>query len=85
MTFKREDRYIVLKISDVRDMLSHATESEYTCVAEDIENLERIAMHVVDSRAKQGKPPLKCVVVESDWPEYEAVFKAIEQRVQSHG
>ena len=36
---------------------------------------------VDDIRYEQGKPRLKCVCVESDWPEYEPVWKMLEERV----
>lgn len=31
-------------------------------------------------RYSLDKPVLKCVVVESDWPEYEQVWKTLEER-----
>ena len=32
------------------------------------------------ARVHEGKAPLDAVVVESDWPEYEPTWKAIEAR-----
>lgn len=63
--FKREDRYLVLKRKD----------------------LERLDMRMQGqlnewlSRAATELPRRNYVVVESDWPEYETVFKMIEARV----
>ena len=68
--FTREARYVVLKSADVMKCLT---------VSELIE-LRRIQAKVEEHRAEFGKPPLDCVVVESDWPEYEPTWKAIEAR-----
>ena len=68
--FKREARYAVLKSADVMQCLT---------VSELIE-LRRIQAKVEEHRAEIGKPPLDCVVVESDWPEYEPTWRAIEAR-----
>lgn len=59
--FIREARYVVLKIADVMKCLT---------VSELIE-LRHIQTKVEEHRAEIGNPPLGCVVVESDWPEYE--------------
>ena len=69
--FKREARYAVLKSADVMQCLT---------VSELIE-LRRIQAKVEEHRAEIGKPPLDCVVVEADWPEYEPTWKAIDARV----
>lgn len=69
--FTREARYAVLKSADVMQCLT---------VSEFIE-LRRIQAKVEEHRAEIGKPPLDCVVVESDWPEYEPTWRAIEARV----
>lgn len=69
--FKREARYVVLKNADIMQCLT---------VNELIE-LRRIQAKAVAHRAKLGKPRLDCVVVESDWPEYEPTWRAIEARV----
>ena len=69
--FIREARYVVLKSADVMKCLT---------VSELIE-LRRIQAKVEEHRAELGKPPLDCVVVESDWPEYEPTWRAIEARV----
>ena len=69
--FTREARYMVLKSADAMKCLT---------VSELIE-LRRIQAKVEEHRAEIGKPPLDCVVVESDWPEYEPTWRAIEARV----
>ena len=68
--FKREARYVVLKSADVMKCLT---------VSELIE-LRRIQAKVEEHRAEIGKPPLECVVVEKDRPEYEPTWRAIEAR-----
>jgi hypothetical protein len=68
--FKREARYVVLKNADIMQCLT---------VNELIE-LRRIQAKAVAHRAKLGKPRLDCVV-ESDWPEYEPTWRAIEAQV----
>ena len=69
--FTREARYVVLKNADITQCLT---------VNELIE-LRRIQAKVGEHRAEIGTPPLDCVVVESDWPEYAPTWKAIEARV----
>ena len=69
--FKREHRYIVLKVSDIN---SHLNDSEK-------DKLSAICNSINDGRAIENKPELKCVVVEHDWLEYEKVWQMIEERV----
>ena len=69
--FKREERYIVFKLSDVEE---HFTPGER-------QQLARLAEVQRVGRSEAGKPPLECVVVEADWPEYEPTWKVIEARV----
>lgn len=71
--FKREERYIVLKISDIISIPYFG--EKFLNRARDL--METIAWF----REKSGKKPLHCVVVESDWPEYEPTWKAIEERM----
>lgn len=68
---KREQRYLVLKIADIERELSPFQRGQ----------LAEYAAVVEIGRASRGKPPLECVVVESDWPEYEPVWKMIADRV----
>ena len=71
--FMREERYIVFKISDV---VEHLTATE-------VLHLERLYEIQRVGRKEAGKSELECVVVESDWPEYEPTWRAIEARVTS--
>lgn len=68
--FYRESRYTVIKIKDAS---KHLTPSQFTA-------LRDIEFAVSLGRAKENKPPLTAVVVESDWPEYEMVWAMIEER-----
>jgi hypothetical protein len=71
---KRENRYTVLKNKDICDYLS-VTERKILFEITDKINMCRID----DSR-----PLIDCVVVESDWPEYEPTWAAIEKRVDTN-
>lgn len=76
VSFTRENRYIVLKVTDVEAV---------GLMADEIEALKNICDAVNNIRAARHKPPLKCVVVESDWPEYEPAWQAIQQRCTEKG
>lgn len=69
--FKREERYYVLKISDMKKYLS----------AEKQEAVRATAEKLNAGRAVDGKPVLQAVVIESDWPEYKRVWQMIETRM----
>ena len=69
--FQREERYVVFKLSDIADYFYPS----------EISQLFRLSRTQQAQRAVNGKLPLECVVVESDWPEYEPTWKAIEARV----
>ena len=72
--FKREERYLVLKISDLKGMV---------IPEEKINALDQICNAVQLHRLRHGKKQfIKCVVVESDWPEYETVWKMIQDRME---
>ena len=71
--FAREDRYIVLKRREIRNALTDLER----------EILISICDKIHDYRCRiMEKPPLECVVVENDWPEYEPTWKVIEKRVK---
>lgn len=70
--FKREARYIVVKLSDME--IAGLSPSE-------IESFNRVCDRVALARVAMGKPLLQCVVVEKDWPEYEPTWDAIESRM----
>ena len=69
--FKREERYLVFKLSDVEE---HFTPGERLQLAR-LAEVQRVG------RSESGKPLLECVVVEADWPEYEPTWNAIEARM----
>ena len=68
---KRESRYLILKGADMDRCLTDEQKIQLSniCAAVDI------------SRRGVGKQPLKAVVVEHDWPEYEPTWQAIEKRM----
>lgn len=68
---KREERYEVLKYADIDAALSDSDKLLLSAVLSKIERY----------RKEQGKEPIRGVVVEHDWPEYEQVWKMIETRV----
>lgn len=70
---ERENRYIVVKIKDAKAALSE----------DDYNHLRMLGTFVADWRAEQNKPALECVVVESDWPEYEPTWAAIAARMDA--
>jgi len=72
--FQREERYLVFKLADV----------ENDFFPSEISQLLRLHETQQSMRKQSGKPPLDCVVVESDWPEYEPTWRAIEARMSGH-
>jgi len=70
--FERQLRYFVIKWSDLID--AGISDNE-------LNTLHMIFEKVDNARLHRGKQPLECVVVESDWPEYEPTWQAIEARV----
>ena len=73
---EREERYVVIKLSDIEEglKLGHISPSTVT-------TLEHIVTTVWFSRAQRGKEDLKTVVIEHDWPEYEEVWRTLESRI----
>lgn len=69
--FKREDRYLVIKRNDIQLFLSEHKQKQ----------LSDLASQVADGRHSDGRKPLECVVVESDWPEYQPVWQMIADRM----
>ena len=70
-TFKREQKYLVIKVKDAKHYLDE----------DQLEQLAGISDTIEVRRKAVGLPGLECVVIESHWPEYEATWKAIEARV----
>ncbi len=69
--FTREDRYIVFKLSDVERYLTDADRAHLVMMKNEIDA----------GRDCANKPPFRGLIVESDWPEYEPTWRAIEARV----
>jgi len=65
-------RYIVLKRTDLK---------AYAKSPHDLEVLARIVASCAEGREMRGAKPLECVVIESEWPEYEQVWSMLETRV----
>jgi len=74
---KREERYIVLKLTDLDAALTPPAR----------ECLERLCDLVALQRALTGKRPFQAVIIEDDWPEFEPVWGMLERRVDgaNHG
>ena len=69
--FRRDDRYIVLKRTDLE---RHATPAQ-------LRELERTCGMVRAGRATEGKRLKSYVVVADNWPEYEETWAKIQARV----
>jgi hypothetical protein len=72
----RQPRYLVLKTSDL-----YALALAGQLSVEETDVLIILADKLAKNRAVRAKPPLCCVVVESDWPEYEPTRASIEKRM----
>ena len=68
--FEKETRYVVAKMKDVKECLTVAEKQE----------LGRLIEKCGQNYSKRNSIPLMCVVVESDWPEYDKVWSMIEDR-----
>lgn len=68
--FRREDRYIVIKLTDMEKAKSDLRSSF---------SVQCRKLH--DSMLTRGAPARQFLVIESDWPEYEPVWKMIERRM----
>lgn len=70
--FKRENRYLVLHHNDINKYLNRYQK----------EHLLDIEEAIADGREDEGKNPYpKFVCVKDTYPEYEYVWKCIEERV----
>ncbi|AXC43172.1 hypothetical protein [Salmonella phage S124] len=74
---EREERYVVIKLSDIEKALElgHINKSN-------IITLEHILTKIWYSRNQRGKEDLKTVVIEHDWPEYEEVWRMLKSRIE---
>ncbi|EMY3672595.1 hypothetical protein [Pseudomonas aeruginosa] len=73
--FVREERYIVIKLKDLIAASGDVDPSSGRSEAEVM-----LRNHLESWQI----PTRECVVVESDWPEYEAVWQMIERRVAAN-
>lgn len=70
---KLENRYLVLKLSDIAKYISFNDRMTLASIAQSIEH----------HRHDEERPPLKCIVIESDWPEYKTTLCALGDRVDA--
>lgn len=70
LTFQREDRYIVIKHTDM-EKLPHLVRRNFSGRCRNFYEQMLIA----------GAPARRFLVIESDWPEYEPVWQMIERRM----
>lgn len=68
-----ENRYLVIKRADIEKYLGFGAQEMLAGVANTIE----------DARQADKRSPLECVVIESDWPEYEPTISALETRIDT--
>lgn len=73
MAFKREARYVVVKLKDIRGA---------GCTQEEIDAFNVLCDKVTLHRCERGAGPLECLVIEKDWPEYEPTWAAIQARME---
>lgn len=71
--FKREPRYVILKVKDIQAAgITGAEIAAFNAVC------DKVSM----SRIQRAKGLLECVVVEKDWPEFEPTWAAIKARME---
>ncbi len=70
---KRENRYVVLKLKDLQRCF---TDTEFKV-------LEALCDKVNYYRDCVDKEPLQCLVIESDWPEYDTAWESIVKRMKN--
>jgi hypothetical protein len=70
----RENRFLVLKRSDIADYLTQ----------EQQEDLQLLCTIIETGRNSDGKHYNQYVCIADDWPEYEQVWKMIEARVDNN-
>jgi len=68
--FIREQRYVVVKVKDAKEFSDSDKRKLF--------DVEKASQAI---RIARGKNPLECVVVEHDWPEYEIVWRMLEDRM----
>ena len=75
--FQREDRYLVLKRSDIEMYAPDWLRANLTEVVDDLN------YYIHEGRLKDDRKIIgrKFIVIENDWPEYEVVWRMIEARI----
>jgi len=68
---KLEERYIILKVTDVERHLHESDRLE----------LKHIGQKIDRARDIEGRGDFSAIVIEKDWPEYEAVLQLLSKRV----
>lgn len=76
--FELEHRYFVFKIKDVIDFDKKAPSTPSISSI-----LNWCAKRLTKHREDQNKQELKCIVVESDWPEYQMVLEMLRNRIEA--
>lgn len=73
-----QDRYIVIKRADLRKV---------TSTSPDLKSNKEVQAEQFASEVRQlaNKPPLECIVIESDWPEYLPALAALTRRIENEG
>lgn len=66
-----EDRYIVLKRKDLLRMPKHLMKA-----------LEEIEHRAAFERQERGVPPLWCLCIEDDWPEFQPFTRILRERIE---
>lgn len=69
--FKREHRYVVLKVKDLKQLSPEGQKA-----------LSALCDEVAQIREQRGRGPFDSVVVEESWPEYETVWAMIQARIE---
>lgn len=74
--FRREERYTVIKHADLKRL-----ELAGGLSPDDIVMLTGLLLRLRNIRSVRNRSELKCLVVESTWPEYEPCWQALHLRI----
>jgi len=75
---ERENRYLVIKRTDLEFALENLPDHYGDILSQICKEIDAVR------EVYRKQEPLKCVVVEHDWPEYESTWQAIAKRVDGH-
>lgn len=76
---KLENRYIIIKQTDLENVSRAGLLKD-----SEIKNIKSLLDSIFNIRLIEGKQPLECLVIESDWPEYEPVRSALIARINGN-